>query len=223
VAPVPSIRRRSGALRAGPWILVAVIVVALAAAALGAGRDPAVPRSLVRALPPDGFVPAQNVGFGTLLRLPDDPWSVSVVRRADTGIKRATMTSGPAVLAVWIYPRGRRGPRTTDELRTARDRLVDAAKARDRTFRVISSATTRYDRLPAVELRGTATILGRPRTVRSVHVYAGGREIVLDAYAPARDFRRIDRAVFRPVMRSLRVAPDWRGVRRIDGIAGAPR
>ncbi|MGE4426953.1 MAG: hypothetical protein AB7G37_10925, partial [Solirubrobacteraceae bacterium] len=143
--------------------------------------------------------------------------------RTDTGIKRATMTSGPAVLAVWIYPRGRRGPRTTDELRAARDRLVTASKARDATFRVTASAATRYDKLPAVELRGTATILDRPRTVRSVHIFAGGREIVLDAYAPARDFRRIDKAVFRPVMRSLKVAPDWRGVRKLDGVASAPR
>ncbi|MGE4428212.1 MAG: hypothetical protein AB7G37_17300, partial [Solirubrobacteraceae bacterium] len=80
------VRGSRGVRRFGPWLLIPLVAALLGAAALGAGRDPATPRSLARALPPEGFTSVQNIGFGTLLRLPDDPWSVSVVRRTDTGI-----------------------------------------------------------------------------------------------------------------------------------------
>lgn len=41
--------------------------------------------------------------------------------------------------------------------------------------------------------------------VRSTHVYADGAEIVVDAFAPERDFRRVDAQVFRGVLRSLHI------------------
>jgi hypothetical protein len=56
-----------------------------------------------------------------------------------------------------------------------------------------------------VQLRGTETVVGRPRTVRSTHVYAQRAEIVVDAFAPDQDFRRVDAQVFRDVLRSLRI------------------
>ncbi|EHN11682.1 hypothetical protein PAI11_14360 [Patulibacter medicamentivorans] len=208
-------RADGGRRRVGPEILIVVAAVLLALPALGVGRDPTPPQSLQRPVPPERFS-RQNVGFGTLMRLPEEPWSVRTAGESDTGPFRASASSGPAVLSVWVYPRGRRGPRGHDQLNLARRRLTAASRTRDATFKTVASALTRYDRLPAIELRGTETILGRPRTVRSVHVFVGGREIVIDAYAPAEDFRRVDRTVFRPILESLRVAPDWRTLREQD-------
>ncbi len=41
--------------------------------------------------------------------------------------------------------------------------------------------------------------------VRSTHVYAEGAEIVVDAFAPEKDFRRVDEQVFRPLLKSLKI------------------
>jgi hypothetical protein len=189
--------------------------------ALGVGRERTPPTSIVRPSPPSGGFVTQNVGLGTLLDLPGDPWT----RRgcdertpppAEQPDLYCVVTSGPAVLSVWIYPRGRPGPRGAAELARARTALLHAARARRGRFRLTKAAITRYDGLPAIQLRGDASILGRPRTIRSTHVFVGSREIVLDAYAPGSSFRRVDQTVFRPVLRSLRVAPDWRRTRAQD-------
>ena len=56
-----------------------------------------------------------------------------------------------------------------------------------------------------MQIRARETIAGQPRTVRSTHIYSHGAEIVVDAYADADNFRRIDAKYFRPLLRSLRV------------------
>jgi hypothetical protein len=56
-----------------------------------------------------------------------------------------------------------------------------------------------------VQLRGTETIVGRPRMVRSTHVYTKNSEVVVDAFAPEQDFRRVDAQVFRPLLKSLKI------------------
>ena len=70
---------------------------------------------------------------------------------------------------------------------------------------VVRRALTRLGSHPAIQVRGTETISGQPRTVRSTHVYAFGAEVVVDAYAPANVFGRIDRAAFAPLVRSLKL------------------
>ena len=200
-----------------PSLAAASLVVAillLAVPILGVGRDVRVARTGDEPATPESFA-VRNVGFGTLLRLPEHPW-LFTGPEDDAGRFRASVTSGAAAVSVWIYRRGRRGPRSAPELQAARTRLLRAARTRDATFRAVRTAIRRYDGLPAIEIRGSETILGRPRTVRSVHVYVGGREIVIDAYAPDGDFRAVDRSVFRPILESLRVAPDWRRVRGPD-------
>jgi hypothetical protein len=204
----------------GPLVAGGVVVLLAGLAAAGAGRGPSAPQTLDRPTAPRAFS-ERNVGFGTLVRLPEGPWVSRYAGERDTRPFRASVSSGPAVATIWIYARGRRGPRTTAQLRQARKRLVAAARTRDASFRVLASGVRRYDRLPAIELRGTETILGRPRTVRSVHLFVGGREIVVDAYAPAEDFKAADVAVFRPLLQSLRIAPDWRRLRALDRSAAA--
>jgi hypothetical protein len=41
--------------------------------------------------------------------------------------------------------------------------------------------------------------------VRSTHLFDRGTEIVIDAYAPPGDFARVDRSVFQPLIRSVRL------------------
>ena len=215
--------------RVGPAAIVLIAAALLLFPLLGGGRERTPATEIVRPSPPSGGFVVQNVGLGTLVKLPRDPWSArgcddrgAAADDAQPDL-RCVVTSGPGVLSIWIYPRGRRGPRTAAALETAKDDLLAASKQRDPSFRSIAAVVTRYDGLPAIQIRGTAKILGRPRTIRSTHVFVGGREIVLDAYATNSSFRRVDETVFRPVLRSLRIAPDWRRVRAQDEVPGVGR
>jgi hypothetical protein len=196
---------------------------------LGGGREKTPATEIVRPSPPSGGFVTQNVGLGTLIDLPRDPWST---RGCDDRAERpdeaqpdlvCVVTSGPGVLSIWIYPRGRKGPANRAELRVARDDLLAAAERREPSFRKRAAAITRYDGLPAIQIRGTAEILGRPRTIRSTHVFVGGREIVIDTYATNSSFKRVDATVFRRALRSLQIAPDWRRVRAQDEVPGVSR
>ena len=117
----------------------------------------------------------------------------------------ATIATGRASIAIWRYPRTEPLPSTREELDRALDGLVAAAKARDATFTELKRARLRVDGKPAVQLRGTQTVAGQPRTVRSTHVYADGAEVVVDAIAPAQDFKRVDELVTLPLIRELRL------------------
>jgi hypothetical protein len=216
--------------RVGPAAIVVVAALLLLLPLLGVGRSRTPAEEIVRPAPPSGgFVKNQNVGLGTLVSLPQDPWSTrgcdgqGPLPDENQPFLRCVVTSGPGVLSIWIYPRQQRGPAGRAALELARRDLIAASRRRDGTFRTIASAVTRYDGLPAIQLRGTATISGRPRTIRSTHIFVGGREIVVDAYATRSSFRRTDAEVFRPVLRSLTVAPDWRRVRAQDGVPGVSR
>jgi hypothetical protein len=117
----------------------------------------------------------------------------------------ATIQSGPAQIAIWRYPRTEPLPKTGAQLDQARDLLLQAAKARDQTFKEAKVAITKLEGHPAIQVRGTETVGGQARTVRSTHVYAFGAEVVVDAFAPAAAFERVDREAFRPLVRSLRL------------------
>ena len=117
----------------------------------------------------------------------------------------ATVQSGTAQIAVWRYPRTEPLPTTDAQLTQARDLLIQAAKARDRTFKEEKTAITKVDGHDAIQVRGTETISGRPQSVRSTHVYAFGAEYVVDAFAPAEVFGQVDREAFLPLVRSLRL------------------
>lgn len=43
------------------------------------------------------------------------------------------------------------------------------------------------------------------RHVGSAHVYAQGAELVVDAFAPPGEFATVDRTMFQPLLRSLRL------------------
>jgi hypothetical protein len=124
--------------------------------------------------------------------------------RQSPGIFR--VASGGADVSGWAYPRTETLPSTAAQLATARDALVKQAKQRNASFHLTGSTITRVHGSPAIELRGTQQILGKPISTRSVHVFHAG-EYVFEALAPAKDFELTDRRVLEPLLRSLRFRP----------------
>jgi hypothetical protein len=174
--------------------LTAAAIAALAAA--GCGSDSSTKTTTTSAASSGSF-PAQGISF-----TPPADWSVD----QGTGHLVATAQAGQATVAVWRYPRGEKLPKNKLELQAARDALLKASHKRDVTFEQIKTAATTIAGEPAVQIRARQHIAGQPRTVRSTHIYADGAEIVVDAYADADSFRKVDADVFRPLLRSLHVS-----------------
>lgn len=173
--------------------LTAAAIAALAAA--GCGSDSS--KTTTTSAAASGSFPKQGIAF-----TPPADWSVD----QGSGHLVATAQAGQATVAVWRYPRGEKLPTTKLQLQAARDALVKASHKRDVTFEQIKTAATTIAGEPAVQIRARQHIAGQPRTVRSTHIYADGAEIVVDAYADADSFRKVDADVFRPLLRSLHVS-----------------
>jgi hypothetical protein len=120
-------------------------------------------------------------------------------------------SSGSATVAIWRYPRTEPLPADDQALQAADEQLQTAIRTRDPEFQLEGSRTVRIDGARAIEVVGTGRVAGQVRRLRSTHVYAKGAEVVVDAYAAPRDFELIDQAVFRPLLRSLRIDPPAEG------------
>ena len=109
-------------------------------------------------------------------------------------------------MTLWRYPRTQPLPRTSDGACARRpgtcSRRPGPGTRRSRPSR---PRRTRVDGHPAVEVRGTATVAGQPRRVRSVHIYAYGAELVVDAVVEPDQAARVGREVVAPLLRSLRL------------------
>ena len=180
--------------RVRPALLALVAAVLLA----GCGNS--------RTPPPDtGLIPApkafRDVQFpGVFLRAPSNWRSFP-----GTAPQVATIAIGDAQIAVWRYARSEPLPETRSQLHAARQALVAQVERRDPTFELTSSRLVIKRGLRAVELVGQGTNEGERRSVRSLHAYANGYEVVLDAFAPPKDFARVDEQTFAKVARSLRL------------------
>lgn len=117
----------------------------------------------------------------------------------------ATISSGLVTISVWRYPRNEPLPRTPAELTVAKDALVAAARARDPTLKVIKAKATRAAHRPAVVIVADETVAGQRRRVRSTHVYAASSEVVVDAFAPVDQYRRVEDPIIRVLVRSLQI------------------
>ncbi len=178
--------------------VVATCTLAAALAGCGNARTP-VP-DVSRPLAPGPTAPASFPQDGVRLAAPQG-WKPEAGRAPLV----LSTDGGTASVTVWRYPRAEPLPRTRAQLQAARDALVAAAKARDRSFALQRASIRRVDGRPAVELRATETIAGVPRAVVSTHVYAFGAELIIDGAAPARDFPTAETTVFAPLVRSLRL------------------
>jgi hypothetical protein len=178
----------------------------LAAAALLAGcgnaRTPVPDISVIPA--PKGFAPEIFTKQGVRFRKPQNWRSVPGV-----GIQLATVAIGDAQVGVWRYPRSEPLPETRDQLAAARKALLAQVKNRDPSFKLKRSRLILKPTLRAVEIVGVGTNLANPRirrSVRSLHAYGYGGEVVMDAFAPSDQFARVDKQTFAPMERSLRLS-----------------
>lgn len=154
-------------------------------------------------------------------RVPDAPAGTRVVILPATGIKFTAPFNWPnlssldpamvagiqnkrATVAIWRYARTEPLPATRTALKEVRGLLLERVKRRDPTFQLDKSAYPRRDGEPSIELLGSQTIAGLRFRVRSAHVFAFGAEFVIDAFAPPEHFERVDKTVFRPLLKSLR-------------------
>jgi hypothetical protein len=168
--------------------------------AAGCGNRQAEPPDMSVAAQPAGTTPVSFASQGIGLASPGG-WKV----QPGEAPLIATIQSGTAQIAIWRYPRTEPLPASGAQLTQARDLLLQAARARDPTFKESGTTITKVGGHPAIQVRGTETLAGQPRTVRSTHVYAFGGEVVVDAFAPANVFGQVDRDAFRPLVKSLRL------------------
>ena len=179
----------------------AVVVLALVLLAAGGDSRTAAP-DLATFQAPQGFKPASYLG-GTLRFNAPTNWAT----QSGAAPLVVTLTSGPAIIAIWRYPRSASQllPSNLAALQQARSALIGAAKLRDPTFRVLASTVIDTGAVRGVELDAIETIRGQLRRVRSTHVYANGAELVIDEFAPESQFHAVDRSVFSPLLHSVRL------------------
>lgn len=174
------------------------VVAAVVLGGCGNSRTPAPPTSLIPA--PNTFRELTYPAAGVALKAPAN-WRE--VRGTDPQL--ATIAVGDAQIALWRYPRTEPLPETRSQLHAAREALVAQIESRDTTFQLTSSRLVIKPGLRAVEIVGQSTNQGQRRSVRSLHAYGRGAEVVVDAFAPPKDFPRVDEETFAPVARSLRL------------------
>jgi len=142
---------------------------------------------------------------GLSLRLPADVEAGAVPA---PGVFRAGV--GEGFVAAFAYERDEQLPRDARELEAARRRLVDAAEERSDSFDTVSSRTTEAGGSRAVELVGDQTLSQARLRTRSLHVFEGRTEYVIELAVPVEEFARLNRAVFPVIERSLAVSGDIR-------------
>jgi hypothetical protein len=177
-------------------------LMSLAAAVLLAGcgndRTAAPDVGLIKA--PNRFATVSYPAHGVSLRVP-----VNWRKEKGDGARVATVSAGFGQITVWRYARDEPLPVTRTHLDNARKALIAQVQARDPSFDVGSSRIILRRGLRAVEIVGLGTIQGVRRRARSLHVYGRGAEVVVDAFAPPREFPRVDKQTFRPALRSLKL------------------
>lgn len=177
-------------------------VLAAALCAAGCGSAPQDPPDVGTPGPPGPLTELNFAEQGVRLRVPG-AWKLT--RGPADGPLLATLTSGRATIALWRYPRTEPLPRTTKDLEATKDALIAAVKTRDPEYGVTSSRILRGQSRRGVELIGTGRNAGFERRGRSLHLFGGGAEVVLDQYATPKQFPAVDADVFRAVAQSLRV------------------
>jgi hypothetical protein len=185
-------------------LLTLLAGAAVLLAGCGNDRTPVPELGLIPA--PRDFRDAEFKAQGVQFRAPTN-WRI--VPGADAQL--ATVAIGDAQVGIWRYERSEPLPETRAQLGAARQALVAQIESRDPTFKLTSTRLVVKPGFRGVEVVGTGTNLTNgsiQRSMRSLHAYGHGLEIVLDAFAPPRDFARVDEQTFAPMARSLRlIAP----------------
>ncbi len=115
-------------------------------------------------------------------------------------------TFGEPFVSAFAYQRSEQLPRTTAELADAGRRLSRAVQARRSGYRLLHADATEVDGAPTVELLGRQTISRRSLQIRSLHVFKGRAEYVIEVVAPDGQFKRFDSDVTPLIRRTLDVS-----------------
>lgn len=189
-------RRQSRTVR-GSLVVVAATAVLLA----GCGNSRTPVPSLSASISPGPWQSLSFPAYGIEIRAPshwvNNPGGLPLV---------ATISLSDSVAALWSYQRSTPAPLGARALAAARAKLIAAAQHQDPSFQLIRTSAASRNGSAAIELDAFERINGRPRRVRSTHVFTGTSEVVLDEYAPVPLFHAVDHAVFTPLMRSLRLS-----------------
>jgi hypothetical protein len=173
------------------------VLAALAFAGCGNQVEP------VGSLSPTPSEQTQSLEYsraGLTLKLPAD---LEATKVGPPGVFRASV--GEGFVSAFAYRRKEQLPADDRQLEAARRRLVDAAEERSDSYESVRSATTDIGGARAVELLGDQTIARARLRTRSLHVYKGRAEYVIELAVPPEDFERLDRAVFSVIEESLEV------------------
>jgi hypothetical protein len=176
------------------WIAIPALV-----ACAGCGNARSEPTGTSGIGPPVSIVnftsPSGDVSFGR-----PSSWSLT----AGTPPEVAQVSSGAAVDTVYAYTRTDI-PLDATEAEAARQRLLRSLAERDPGFEVQSSRVRVIDESPAVEIVGRGRIAGHRVMTKSVHVYKGRVEYVIDAYSRPAEFHRAETDAFNPLLATLHV------------------
>jgi hypothetical protein len=179
--------------------LVWAALAALLIAAAGCGNERNQPTGLRQLGEQVSLVnfsaPGGDVSFGR-----PSTWIVT----SGTLPKVAQISSGSAVATVFAYPRGDL-PQDPAEAEASRKRLVASLREREPSFEVESSRVREVGGSLAVQIVGRGRIAGEPVRTKSVHVYKGTAEYVIDAYARPKFFRRAETEAFNPLLATIRL------------------
>jgi hypothetical protein len=174
----------------------------LCAALLAAcGEEPDDPPPLFQVKAPRGEESVDFPGAGMSVTHPAN-WRLR--RQEDPEVFE--LVSGEAVIAAWAYPREEPLPEAGTELEGAKDRLVDAIKERDPGYRIQGAAVTEVAGAPAIDITGEQVLSKRDLRTRSVHIFKGEIEYVIEAIAPTADYGLVERQVFMPLLESLELS-----------------
>ncbi len=137
---------------------------------------------------------------GLSLELPRD---FSVEKSKQPGVFRATF--GSAAVSAFAYRRREELPGNEKDLKKALKRLEKATMKRSSTFELISSRTLDVNGSRALELVGRQTISQSRLRTRSLHVFEGKAEYVIELLAPVRQFDRLDERLSDVIRNSLEI------------------
>jgi len=166
------------------------------------GEEPDHPPRIFKTRTPHGSRPAEFPEAGMTFKRPRN-WTIR--RRELPGVFE--LVSGEAVVAGWAYTRAEPLPETDAQLEAARQRLVGAIHERDPDFRVISALVTReITNAPAIDIEGEQVISKRRLRTRSVHIFKGDVEYVIESLAPSPDRALVERGVMEPLLDSLELS-----------------
>jgi hypothetical protein len=177
----------------------ACVLLACAALAAGCGTERQPAANPTEVVAPAGSETVRFRRAGIRFRAPRN-WEL----REREAPQVFSLSSGAGFVTGFAYPREEPLPDTGAELRAAQRRLVREVRERDEDFDLTRAETTEVAGSRAIELRGAQVLSNRRLATHSVHVFEGSVEYVFEAIAPpGADFRRTDREVLRPLLRSL--------------------